>query len=331
MLEPGLAVFLISIALALAYAYANGINDAANAIATVVSTRALSPAAAVAMGACLNLAGALTGTAVAETIGKGIVDPDQICQATVLAAVLASVLWVLLATRFGVPVSVSHSLVASLLGAGLATAGASAVVASGLTKVVVALAVSPVTGFFIAFAMMVGLYWLVRRTSPVAVRRLFSRLQILSAVFLAYSHGKNDAQNAMGVMALATAVYYHQELAIELWMILAGAGAIGLGTALGGWRVIRTIGMRITKLESIHGFAASTAGASVIEAASHFGLPVSTTHTISGSIMGVGATRRLSAVRWGVTRSIVLAWLVTYPACFVMGLAISYVFNLIFD
>ena len=328
--EAGLVIFLISIALALAFAYANGTNDAANAIATVVSTRALTPTAAVIMGAFFNLAGALTGTAVAKTIGKGIVTPEEINEYTVMAAIAASVLWVLFATRYGFPVSVSHSLVASLVGAGLATAGPSAIIVSGLIKVVIALAISPIAGFFLAFAGMVVLYRLMWRSSPAMMRRLFTPLQILAGAFMAYSHGKNDAQNAMGIMALAAAVYYTQELSVDLWMVLASASTIGIGTALGGRRVIRTLGLRITKLETIHGFAASTAAASIIEAASTIGLPVSTTHTISGSIMGVGATRRLSAVRWGVTRSIVLAWLVTYPVCFVLGLSLSFIFEVAF-
>ena len=328
--DAGLLIFLTSIALALAYAYSNGMNDAANAIATVVGTRVLSPLSAVAMGASLNLVGTLTGTTVAKTIGKGIAVPSAINEYTVMAAILSSVIWVLSATRLGVPVSVSHSLVASLIGAALATAGPSAIVTSGVIKVMIALAVSPITGFVLAFAAMVGIYWLVRRSSPSGLRRLFSRLQLASAAFMAYSHGKNDGQNAMGVMALATAIYYSRDLTIDLWMIFASAFAIGLGTLLGGWRVIRTLGMRITKLEPVHGFAAEAVGASVIEAASSIGLPVSTTHTISGSIMGVGSTRRFSAVRWGVTRNIVMAWLVTYPVCFALGLIISFIFDVAF-
>ena len=321
------AVFIITIALTLAYAYANGINDAANAIATVVSTRVLPPMLAVAMGASLNLAGALTGTAVAKTIGKGIVDPAFINEYTVMAAITASVLWVLIATRSGLPVSVSHSLIASIVGAGLASAGVSALKLQEIIKVVIALAISPLAGFLIAFIVMLGLYWLVRRVSPGNVRSIFSRLHILSGAFMAYSHGKNDGQNAIGIIALATAVRYNQPLVIDLWMILAGASAIAMGTALGGWRVIRTLGLRITKLDDIHGFAASTAAGSVIEVASFVGLPISTTHTISGSIMGVGATRRFSAVRWGVTRNMAMAWLVTYPVCFAIAWIVATFFK----
>ena len=324
-------IFIVTIVLAFAFAYTNGINDAANAIATVVSTRVMTPLAAVAMGATFNLIGALTGTAVAKTIGKGIVRPDEINEYTVMAAILASVIWVLSATRLGFPVSVSHSLVASLVGAGLAAGGFGAIITSGFVKVVIALAVSPLAGFLLAFVAMVAIYRLSWRASPMTMRRLFSPLQILAGAFMAHSHGRNDAQNAMGVMALAAALYFgHSEVDVDLWMILLSASAISLGTALGGWRVIRTLGLRITKLEPVHGFAASTAGATVIEIASNIGLPVSTTHTISGSIIGVGATRRLSAVRWGVTQSIALAWLVTYPVCFVLGLAFSYIFEAAF-
>ena len=329
--DTGLFVFVFIIALALAYAYSNGINDAANAIATVIGTRVMPPLAAIAMGATLNLVGTLTGTKVAKTIGKGIAVPEAINEYTVMAAILSSVIWVLGATRFGVPVSVSHSLVASLVGAAVATGGMDAVVGSGVIKVMIALAISPFAGFILAFAAMVGLYWLTKRAGPTGVRRVFSRLQLVSAAFMAYSHGKNDAQNAMGVMALAAALYFgHTEINVDLWMILLSAFAIGMGTALGGWKVIRTLGLRITKLEPVHGFAASTAGATVIEIASNIGLPVSTTHTVSGSIIGVGATRRLSAVRWGVTQSIVLAWLVTYPVCFVLGLVFSFIFEVAF-
>ena len=325
--DAALVVFLVTLALALAYSYANGTNDAANAIATVVSTRVLPPTAALALGASFNMLGALSGTAVAKTIGKGIVRPEEINEYTVMAAILASVLWVLGATRLGFPVSVSHSLVASLVGAGLATGGLSAVVPGGLTKVLIALAVSPIAGFILAFAVMVILYKLMWRSSASAARSLFSPLQILAGAFMAYSHGKNDAQNAMGIMALATAIYFSQDVNVELWMKLACASAIGIGTALGGWRVIRTLGLRITKLEPIHGFAASTAAGVVIEVASNISLPVSTTHTMSGSIIGAGATRRLSAVRWGVTRSIGLAWLVTYPVCFGLAWTISTIFE----
>ena len=328
--DAALVVLVVTILLALSYAYANGANDAANAVAAVISTRAMRPGTAVAMGAAFNAIGALTGTAVAKMIGKGIVEPSMITEYTVMGAILGSVLWVLLATRVGMPVSVSHSLVASLVGAGLATAGVDAINIGGLTKVLIALALSPILGFILGFLAVTGLFWLIRGRSPSGVRRLFLRLQIIAGAALAYSHGKNDGQNAMGIIALAATFYTGRELSVDLWMVLISSAAIGIGTAIGGSRVIRTMGMRITKLDPVQGFAASTAGAALIEAASQIGLPVSTTHTASGTIMGVGASRRLSAVRWGVTRSIATAWLVTYPVCFVLGWSMSKLLNIVF-
>ena len=322
---PEQAILVITIALALAYAYGNGLNDAANALATVVSTRVLTPTAAVIMGGIMNMAGALTGTAVAKTIGKGIVDPEFMTQAAVMAAILAAVTWVFLATHWGLPVSVSHSLVAAVLGAGIAEAGLSKVDGTVMTKVLLALALSPVLGFGAAFLVMVVIYWTFRRWTPYQVTTLFSKLQILSAAFLSYSHGKNDAQNAMGIMALAWAVHYSagQNVEVLLWMKLASAVTMASGVAIGGWKVIRTLGMRVTRLQPVTGFAANLVAATVIEAASNIGLPVSTTHTTSTAIMGVGATKRLSAVRWGVTRGIMSAWLITYPFCAILGWVLS--------
>jgi inorganic phosphate transporter, PiT family len=235
---------------------------------------------------------------------------------------------VLVATRFGYPVSVSHSLVAAVLGAGLATAGVGAVNVGTAAKVLLALALSPIMGFVGGFFIMVALYWIFRRSAPVTVTAIFGRLQIVAGAFMAYAHGKNDAQNAMGVMALGWAIYHSQDVSVDLWMQLAAAGGIAVGTMLGGWRVIRTLGMRITRIQPVQGFAAYAAGASVIEVASVLGLPVSTTHTATSSVMGVGATRRLSAVRWGLTREIMLAWLVTYPVCFFLALLLSAVLGL---
>jgi PiT family inorganic phosphate transporter len=320
---PEQAILIITIALALAYAYGNGINDAANAIATVVSTRVMTPMAAVIMGGSMNMIGALTGTAVAKTIGSGIVNPELMSQAAVMAAIMSAVTWVLIATRFGFPVSVSHSLVAGVLGAGVAHAGFEAVRTATVVKVLLALAFSPLLGFGAAFIAMIIIYWIFRHWTPHQVSAVFGKLQILSAAFLAYSHGKNDAQNAMGIMALAVGVYYSREVSVELWMQIVSALVIGFGTAFGGWKVIRTLGMRVTRLQPASGFAANAIAATVIEAASHIGLPVSTTHTTSSAIMGVGATRRLSAVRWGVTRGILWAWLVTYPFCAVLGWTLS--------
>jgi PiT family inorganic phosphate transporter len=319
MLDQTQILLIITVALALIYAYSNGINDAANAIATVVSTRVLSPGAAVIMGGTMNLAGALTGTAVAKTIGKGIVDPDFMTQTAVMAAILSAVTWVIFATRFGFPVSVSHSLIAGVLGSGIATAGLANVNQAIVTKVLLALAFSPILGFTGSFVIMVAIYWIFQGTPLARVNQIFGKLQILSAALLSYSHGKNDAQNAVGIMALGWAIYYTQDVNVETWMQVSAGLAIGIGTALGGWRVIRTLGMKVTRLHPASGFTANMAAAAVIEAASNIGLPVSTTHTASSSIMAVGATRGLRSVHWGVARSILWAWLVTYPFCATFG------------
>ena len=319
MVDQSQIFLIITIILALTYAYGNGLNDAANALATVVSTRVMTPAAAVLMGGVMNMVGALTGTAVAKTIGKGIVDPDFMSQTAVMAAILSAVIWVVFATRFGFPVSVSHSLVAGVLGAGIATAGIDKINDAVVIKVMLALAFSPILGFLGAFIFMIILYWVLRNWQLASVNFLFSKLQILSAALLAYSHGKNDAQNAVGIMALGWAIYYSHEVTVEPWMQIASGLAIGLGTALGGWRVIHTLGSKITSLHPASGFSANVAAASVIELASTIGLPVSTTHTASSAIMGVGATRGFTAISFGVVRGIFGAWLVTYPFC--LGLA----------
>ena len=330
-----LSLLVVSISLAVGYAYANGMNDAANTVATAISTRSLTPVVAVIMAGTLNAVGALTGTAVAKTIGKGIIPPDEMTQYAVISAIAASVIWVFVATRLGFPVSVSHSLVAAVVGAGGAVAGFAALNTDVLAKVLLALALSPIFGFVGGFAIMTALFWVLRRRSPSAVNAVGSKLQIGASAWLSFSHGRNDAQNAMGIIALAWTVYQTQRLGEEqtlevtLWMILLSSLAIALGTAIGGWRVIRTLGMRMTRLEPIGGFSANVAAAAVIEAASSIGLPVSTTHTSASSIMGVGATRRFSAVRWGVTRSIGLAWLVTYPVCLALGYVLSKALDLV--
>jgi len=329
MVDQATLLLGLTLFMALAYAYSNGLNDAANALATVVSTRALTPMVAVIMGGSMNLLGALTGTAVAKTIGKGIVDPDYMTQTAVLSAILAAVTWVVTATRFGLPVSVSHSLVAGVLGAGISSAGLERVNETVMTKVLMALAFSPVLGFLGAFVFMVLLYWLLRHASLSTVKTIFIKLQILSAALLSYSHGKNDAQNAIGIMALGWAVYYSHDVTVEVWMQITAGVAIGIGTALGGWRVIRTLGSKITRLDPTSGFIANMAAAAVIEAASNIGLPVSTTHTASTAIMGVGATRGLSAISLNVIRGIFGAWLVTYPICLGLAFTLVKVFEII--
>ena len=267
----------------------------------------------------MNLLGALTGTAVAKTIGKGIVDPEYMTQAAVMSAILAAVSWVLVATRFGFPVCVSHSLVAGVLGSGIATAGVARVNETVVAKVMLALAFSPLLGFAGAFVFMVILSWILRNWTRSTAHAVFGKLQIMSAALLAYSHGKNDAQNAVGIMALGWAGYYSADVTVETWMQISAGLAIGLGTALGGWRVINTLGTKITRLNPASGFTANMAAAAVIEAASNIGLPVSTTHTSSSAIIGVGSTRGTSAISFGVIGGIFGAWVVTYPFCLVVG------------
>ena len=309
------------ILLVLTAEFLNGVTDAPNAIATVVSTRVLPPLAAVGMAAVFNLVGALvTGTAVAATIGKGFVKPDVISLSVVAAAMLTIVLWTVVAWRLGLPTSKSHELVAGLTGAGLAAAGPSVLLWGGWEKVLIGLALSTFGGFFLATAFMVALYWILRRNSPNSVHGIFSKLQIASSAFMAFSHGSNDGQKFMGVFALAlmlggVTTQFH----VTWWVILVCGTVMGLGTIFGGWRIMKTVGFKLTKLEPVNGFAAETAGGAAITLGSFFGVPLSTTHTINTAIMGVGATRRMSAVHWDVARRIVAAWIVTFPACFALG------------
>ncbi len=303
--------------------FVNGWNDAdaPNAIATVVSTRVLSPVTALVMASILNVTGAaLTGTAVAETVGTGIVKSEAIGLSVVGAAVLGVVIWGALATWRGLPVSISHGLVAGLTGAGLAVAGSGVLEWSGWQKVLIGLGFSTLLGFSMAWLLMVLLYRLLRRARPSLVRSVFGRAQILSAAFMAFSHGSNDGQKFMGVFSLALVVGgFFPEFHVPWWVILICGTVMGLGTLVGGWRVIKTMGFGLTKLEPVHGFAAETAAASAIQIASMFGVPLSTTHTINTAIMGVGASRRLSAVRWDIGGRIVAAWIMTFPVCFGLG------------
>ncbi len=318
-MDDSLFLLVLIIIAALGFGFSNGLNDAANAIATVIGTRVLSPRKAIIMAAFFNFLGPLTGTAVAKTIGKGIVMPEALTLYTVVAGVVAAIIWVVAATRYGMPLSVSHSLVAGLLGAGIAAAGTDVIVWGVLSKVLLAVVFAPILGLAAGFVAMVALMWLFRRVIPAKVRGIFSNLQILSAAFMAYAHGKNDGQMPIGIIALGLMIYSGEQFDIPLWAIIASATSISLGTALGGWRVIRTLGLKITSLRPVHGFAAESSAAGVIEAASILGIPVSTTQCISGSIMGVGATRRLSAVRWGVARNIMIAWIITFPICAALG------------
>ena len=320
-----LFVLLLIIILGLTFDFINGFHDTANAIATVVATRVLSPGRAVLMAGVLNFVGALSGTAVATTVGKGIIPPELSTQTLVVSALVAAIVWNLVTWYLGLPSSSSHALIFSLVGAGVGGAGWSAVQISGLEKTFQGLVFSPVLGFSAAFLLMLLLLNLFARAFPATVTRVFGRAQLLSAAYMAYSHGSNDAQKTMGVMTMALASYLHwggKDWQVPTWSILFAALAMGLGTSVGGWRIIRTMGLRVVQLRPIHGFAAETAAATIIEAASRLGVPVSTTHTISSAILGVGSTRRLSAVRWGVAGQIVIGWILTIPGCFMIAWAV---------
>jgi inorganic phosphate transporter, PiT family len=318
-----LVLFLVLVA-----EFVNGWNDAPNAIATVISTRVLSPFQALVMASFLNILGAVvTGTAVASTVGTGIVKPEAIGLPVVAAGVLGVTIWGAVATLKGLPISISHGLIAGLTGAAVITAGPQALLWQGWQKVIIGLGFSTLLGFFLGLAIMVGLYWALRHARTSITRAVFGRMQILSSAFMAFSHGSNDGQKFMGVFTLALVLggilpQFH----VPLWVILLCGAVMATGTAVGGWRVVKTMGFGLTKLEPVQGFAAETAAASAIQIASFLGIPLSTTHTINTAIMGVGASRHFSAVRWGVGRQIVAAWLLTFPIC----AAISAVFALLF-
>jgi PiT family inorganic phosphate transporter len=310
------ATLLAVFALAVLFDYINGFHDTANAIATSVSTRALKPQWAIAMSAAANFIGALTGTAVAKTIGSGLIAHSAEGGIVVAAALVGAIAWNLLTWRFGIPSSSSHALIGGLLGASAAAIGFSAWLIPGiLGKVILPLVSSPIAGFAGGFALMVIIFNVFRRAHPKTMNDRFRRLQVLSAAFMAFSHGSNDAQKTMGVMTLAlVAAGIIPAFKVPLWVIILAASAISLGTAAGGWRIIRTMGTKVVKLDPVHGFAAETTAASIIFGASMLGMPVSTTHVISSAILGVGSSDRFNAVHWGVARSIGIAWVLTLPA-----------------
>lgn len=326
MLDP----FLIAIVfLALAFDFINGFHDTANAIATSVLTRALTIPVAILMAAAANFAGAFVSEAVAGTIGKGIVEPAAVTHAVVLSALVGAIVWNLITWYYGLPSSSSHALIGGVIGAAALSqiqwAASDGLVswrlnygvfkAAGIEKILVALVISPLAGYIGGFFLMVLLLWLFRRMAPLKINHWFRWLQVGSAFFMAFSHGGNDAQKSMGIISVALlSGGIISEFHIPMWVKLACAGAMALGTAFGGWRIIKTIGRNVMEMKFIHGFAAETAAALVIQTATHIGAPISTTHVISSSIMGVGSSKRLSSVRWGVARNIVTAWVLTIPA-----------------
>ena len=314
-------MLVIVVLLAIAFDYVNGFHDTANAIATSVATRALAPRYAILMAAAFNFIGAFAGTAVAKTIGSGLVDETTTTQVVIAAALIGAIAWNLITWQRGLPSSSSHALIGGLLGATIVAAGTGALKVDGIVgKVLIPMFTSPLLGFFIAFALMVALYWIFRsaKRKPMAVR--FRRLQILSAAFMAFAHGSNDAQKTMGVITLAlVAAGVIPDFTVPIWVIVVSATALSLGTAVGGWRIMHTMGQRVAKLEPVHGFAAETTAATILLATAHLGMPVSTTHVISGAIMGVGSSQGLRHVRWGVARRILVAWVLTIPAAGILA------------
>jgi PiT family inorganic phosphate transporter len=317
MLEIPLLLVVV-IVVALAFDFTNGAHDTANAIATVVSTKVLSPAVAVMMAALLNLLGALIGTHVAQTVGSGIVHPDMIrgCQALTLAALFGAIFWNLLTWYLGLPSSSSHALIGGLIGAALAYRGPEALnISSILSKVLIPLLASPLAGYLAGYLMMLALSWIFSNAHPRKVNKTFRRLQILSSAFMATSHGTNDAQKTMGIITLALFIGHRiPDTSVPLWVQLSCALLMALGTATGGWKIIKTMGHKIFHLEAVHGFSAETSASGVIFLASSLGAPISTTHVISAAILGVGSSKRLSAVRWGVAGRMATAWVLTIPA-----------------
>lgn len=304
------------LALILGAEFVNGWTDAPNAIATVVATRSLSARQAVTMASLFNLLGALSGTAVATTIGSGIIDPGAVNLITVGGAMVGIILWSSIAARWGIPISESHALVAGLAGAGLAAAGPSVLLWAGWKKVILGLVFSSFLGFGAAFCAMLAVYWLFRRAAPAEVRGLFRWLQVCSSAFMAFSHGSNDGQKFIGAFTLALVLGGTlSAFEIPLWVIFLCAAVMALGTGIGGWRIMRTLGMRLTKLKTHQGFAAETAAAGTITLASALGIPLSTTHTIAFAIAGVGAVHGARAVRWSLARELAMAWLLTFPIC----------------
>jgi PiT family inorganic phosphate transporter len=329
--DASLIILVALIGVALLFDLINGLHDAANSIATVVSTRVLSPRLAVIWAAFFNfIAFLFFGTAVANTIGKGIISPDLVTDAVVFGALMGAISWNLLTWWKGIPSSSSHALVGGIVGAGIAHGGLHAIVWKGLNKTLTAIVLSPGTGFVLALLLVLIVSWLFVRATPSFGDKTFRRLQFVSASLFSLGHGGNDAQKTMGIIAVL--LYSHGHLGgafhVPFWVVISCQAAMGLGTLVGGWRIVHTMGSRITRLTPMQGFCAETGGAITLFMATHLGVPVSTTHTVSGAIVGVGAAKRVSAVRWGVAREIVIAWILTLPAAGILGAVFYFVGNL---
>src|SRR5512142_1903324 len=327
-----LFVVFILVVVALSFDFINGFHDAANSIATVVSTRVLSPGKAVVWAAAFNfIAAFLFGVTVAKTIGAGMVDVRVLTFTVIFAGLFGAIAWDLITWFFGLPTSSSHALIGGYAGAAVAKAGLGVIIPSGWTKTLVFIVVSPMIGLVAGLLLMTAIYWLFRDTPPLRVDKWFRRLQLLSAGFFSLTHGGNDAQKTMGIIAgVLYTTHYIDHFYIPVWVIIAAYLAIACGTLAGGWRIIHTMGGRITKLQPVSGFAAETGAAVAVAIATHFGIPVSTTHAITGSIVGVGSTKRLSAVRWGIAGQIVWAWVLTIPAAAAIAAFVYHLLRLVF-
>jgi len=322
-----LLLVIIVVVMAFIFDFVNGFIDAANSIATVVSTRVLRPLQAVAWAAFFNFVAAFGfGVHIAETIGKNIVHTDAVTVYVVMAALAGAIAWGIITWYLGLPVSASHALIGGFAGAAVAHAGLGSLIVSGLVKVCIFIVVSPMIGMALGVLLMNLVLWVFGRLSPTAINKHFRRLQLLSAALYSLGHGTNDAQKTMGIVAvtLFTAGYLGNEFYVPTWVILTAHAAMGLGTLAGGWRIVKTMGMRITRLQPISGFCAETAAATALFGTAMAGIPVSTTHTITGAIVGVGSTRRLTAVRWGVTIDVLWAWIFTIPCSAAMGALMLY-------
>lgn len=320
MMDTAFILLILAIVLSYIYAFVGGFTDAANAIATSIGTRAITPLVAVLMAGILEIVGALTGTAVALTIGKGIVSLELISISTVVAALLGTMAWSLLTYYFGIPVSETHGLIGAIVGAGIAVAGTEVIIWKGIIKVLIAIIASPLLGFLGGAFLMGIIYKFFHKASSRRITPIFRNLQRFSSAFMAFSHGRNDAQKPMGILVMVLALYYGWENpGVPLWVILSIGVSAGLGVAYGGWRIIKTLGMKMAPLSTEQGFAAETSAAGVLQLASIFGIPVSTTHTITSSIVGAGVARRFSSVRWGVAFDIILSWVLTLPATVLLG------------
>ncbi len=330
-MDAALLVVIALILLALAFDYINGFHDAANSIATVVSTRVLTPGQAVVWAAFFNFVAAFAfGTAGAKTVGSGMVELRYVTFAVIGAGLTGAIVWNLITWFYGLPTSSSHALFGGYAGAAVAKAGLPAIIWSGWAKTLIFIVVAPVVGLCVGLATMTATFWLFRRSAPARVDMLFRRLQLLSAALFSLMHGANDAQKTMGIITgvLVTAGYLHT-FEVPFWVVIAAHLAIGLGTLSGGWRIVKTMGSKITKLAPVGGFAAETGAAVAILIATVLGVGISTTHTITGSIVGVGATRRLSAVRWGIASRIVWAWVMTIPAAALVGASTFWILHLL--